>query len=137
MAKDHFHETVKLALEKDGWTVTEDFFELKVGKTRYSVDLAAEKLLVAERETEKILVEVKSFLAPSLAHEYHAVVGQYRNYRLMIELKQLDRELFLAVPADIYDEFFTEPFGQASIKAESLKLIVFNPNDSSITQWIK
>ena len=73
------------------------------------MDLAAEKFLLAEKQTRKILVEVKSFLARSLPHEYHEVVGQYRNYRLMIQLKELDRELYLAVPADTYDEFFTEP----------------------------
>ena len=92
---------------------------------------------MAQREKEKILVEVKSFLKPSLSNQYHEVVGQYRNYRLMIDLNQINRELFLAVPADVYDEFFTQPFGQASIQAESLKLIVFSPNDASITQWIK
>ena len=68
-----------------------------------SVDLAAEKFLFAEKQSRKILVEVKSFLARSLPHEYHEVLGQYRNYRLMIHLKDLNRKLYLAVPSDTFE----------------------------------
>ena len=31
MAKDIFHETVKKALEKDGWTITHDPYRLRYG----------------------------------------------------------------------------------------------------------
>ncbi len=47
MAKDIYHDTVKTALEKDGWTITDDTFTLSVGKRDVFVDLAAEKPLTA------------------------------------------------------------------------------------------
>jgi hypothetical protein len=47
-----------------------------------SIDLAAEKLIAAEREGEKIAVEVKSFLERSSAiSEFHTALGQFINYR--------------------------------------------------------
>ncbi|MFM2431796.1 MAG: fdxN element excision controlling factor protein [Cyanobacteriota bacterium] len=41
-AKDLFHDAVKAALVKDGWTVTHDPLTLKVGKKDLFVDLGAE-----------------------------------------------------------------------------------------------
>jgi XisH protein len=61
-AKDRYHDTVKNALIKDGWTITHDPLRIRLarGKNLF-VDLGAERLLAAERGTEKIAVEVKSF----------------------------------------------------------------------------
>jgi hypothetical protein len=39
------------------------------------IDLMAEKLILAERSTEKIAVEVKSFLSPSAISEFHTALG--------------------------------------------------------------
>ena len=61
-AKDIFHDCVKHALIKDGWTITHDPLRIRVarGKNLF-VDLGAERLLAAEKGTEKIAVEIKSF----------------------------------------------------------------------------
>ena len=45
-AKDFYHDVVKTALIKDGWTVTDDL-PLRVGKRDLLVDLQAERLLIA------------------------------------------------------------------------------------------
>lgn len=66
-AKDVFHEVVKTALQKDGWQITNDPLTISVGGVNLSIDLAAEKLIAAEREGQKIAVEVKSFLERSSA----------------------------------------------------------------------
>ena len=50
MAKDIYHDTVKTALIKDGWTVTDDPLRLKFGGRSVYVDLGAEKLFAAEKE---------------------------------------------------------------------------------------
>lgn len=63
-ARDIFHDAVRTALEKDGWVITADPLILVVGIRSVFVDLGAEKLIAAERGTEKIAVEIKSFLAP-------------------------------------------------------------------------
>ena len=48
-AKDIYHNTVRTALEKDGWIITDDPFKLKWGLRELFVDLGAKKLLVAEK----------------------------------------------------------------------------------------
>jgi Holliday junction resolvase-like predicted endonuclease len=61
MAKDHFHDTVRNALEKEGWTITDDPYEVSIGDVDFEIDLAAE-MLAAERAGEKIAVEIKSVI---------------------------------------------------------------------------
>lgn len=47
-ALDQYHEAVHHALIKDGWTVTADPLTLRVGADRIHIDLAAERVLIAE-----------------------------------------------------------------------------------------
>lgn len=64
-AKDKFHGIVKSALEKDRWTITDDPLRIEWGLVEVYIDLGAEKIIGAEKEGQKIAVEVKSFLAQS------------------------------------------------------------------------
>lgn len=54
MAKDVFHEAVKVALRKEGWNITHDPCELRVGGVEMYIDLGAEQLIAAERDQTKI-----------------------------------------------------------------------------------
>jgi hypothetical protein len=65
-AKDIYHNTVKASLVRDGWTITHDPFRIRLarGKNLF-VGLGAERLIGAERDMEKIAVEVKSFTRAS------------------------------------------------------------------------
>lgn len=38
MAKDFFHNTVKTALQKDGWTITHDPYPLRYGVADIYID---------------------------------------------------------------------------------------------------
>lgn len=42
MVKDRFHGTVRTALEKEGWVITADPYEIKVDDVDFEIDLAAE-----------------------------------------------------------------------------------------------
>ncbi len=70
------------------------------------IDLGAERIIIAERAQEKIAVEVKSFLAPSAIGEFHTALGQFLNYRAVLQLQQPNRLLYLAVTSEIYQSFF-------------------------------
>lgn len=61
MARDLFHENVKEALRKEGWTVTDDPLSFKIGKMQIQIDLGAERLIAAEKGAERIAVEIKTF----------------------------------------------------------------------------
>ena len=75
MARDLFHNVVKEALITDGWTITHDPFPIAYGDVQMQIDLGAERLLAAQRGSEKIAVEVKSFTNPSAISEFHTAVG--------------------------------------------------------------
>ncbi|MEO9123980.1 MAG: XisH family protein [Microcoleus sp.] len=134
-AKDRFHNAVKIAIEKDGWTITDDPLFIKVEDVDFYIDLGAEKLLAAEKAGQKIAVEIKSFLGASEVNEFHSALGQFLNYRLALSLKEPERILYLAVSSDIYDEFFSRRFIQRVIAEHQLKLLIFNAQQEEIVQW--
>lgn len=105
-AKDLFHEAVKNALIKEKWIITGDPLTFKVEDVSVSIDLGAENLLAAEKENQKIAVEIKSFLRDSPLTDYHTALGQFLNYRLFLEIKEPAGQLFLAIPAETYKTFF-------------------------------
>ena len=41
MARDKYHSVVRAALEKAGWTITDDPFVINVGTTDLQIDLGA------------------------------------------------------------------------------------------------
>lgn len=56
----------KLRTIADGWQITDDPLLLTYGGRSLYVDIGAERIIIgAEREGQKIAVEVKSFLSPS------------------------------------------------------------------------
>lgn len=135
-AKDTSHEVVRRALEKDGWTITHDPYYIKVGGVEMYIDLGAEAIVAAERAGQKIAVEIKSFLGASSISEFHTALGQFFNYRLALEEKEPDRTLFLAVPYDIYQEFFSLQFIQKAVQRADLKIVVYIESQEIISQWI-
>lgn len=52
-ALDQYHQIVRNALTKDGWTITHDPLTLVVGKDRVHIDLAAERVIGAEKGVRK------------------------------------------------------------------------------------
>lgn len=135
-AKDFHHNIVREALENDGWKITHDPYHLSYEDVEVSIDLGAEKLLAAERGNEKIAVEIKSFLSPSIFYAFHAALGQYINYRRILEWTNKHRVLYLAIPKDTYEEFFIKPFATKLVQAEQLRIIVFDPQTKTVDKWI-
>ena len=135
-AKDIFHNTVRSALEKDGWTITNEPLFLKPSQeVTMKVDLAAEKLLSAQKGNQKIAVEVKSFVGLSAISEFNTAVGQFLNYQVALEKLQPERILYLAIPTDIYQEFFTDSFVEEVVNRYQIKLLVFHVQKEEIALW--
>ncbi len=134
-ANDIFHDVVKKALIRDGWEITHDPFFMRYGKTDFYVDLGAEKILAAEKEGKKIAVEIKSFLGDSVTYEFHAALGQFINYRYVLEENEPDRVLYMAVPVHIYDSFFKSRFGQMVIRKSGLRIVSCNSEKEEIEEW--
>jgi Holliday junction resolvase-like predicted endonuclease len=135
-ARDFFHEVVKQALQKEGWQITHDPFPIRVGDVDLEIDLAAERLIAAERKGEKIAVEVKSFLEKSSAiSAFHTALGQFINYRAALKIEEPDRVLYLAVPLFSYESFFQLDFPKQIVMENQVKLIVYNAKQEVIAEW--
>ena len=136
MAKDTYHETVKTALIKDGWKITDDPLRLKVASRTLYVDLGAKKLLAAEKEGLLIAIEIKSFLGASLINNLEQALGQYIIYSQILSQQAPDRLLYLAIPESVFSDFFSEELPQSVIQFNRVKLLVFQPETEEIVQWI-
>lgn len=135
-AKDIYHDCVKQALIKDGWTITDDPLSLKIGKKDIFIDLAATQILIAEKPEQKIAVEVKSFLGTSEVEDLKNALGQYILYDKILKHQSLDYILYLAIREAVFHNLFTQEIGQILIEDQTIKLIVFNSDEEVITQWI-
>ncbi len=135
-AKDIYHNQVKNALIKDGWTITDDPLILSIGKKDLFVDLGAKKLIAAEKDNQKIVVEIKSFIGNSQVNDLENALGQYILYQEVLIDKKDSRVLYLAIKKSTYLEIFEEPIGKILLKRRILNLIVFNEKKEVILQWI-
>lgn len=135
-ARDIYHDAVRQALIKDGWTITHDPLRLQWGPKDMYVDLGAEQLLAAEKAEQKIAVEIKSFVGPSEIEDLKNALGQFVLYRTIMGRTEPERKLYLAVRHAVYIELFEEPVGKLLLESEHIRLIVFDPQGEEIVKWI-
>ncbi len=136
MAKDFYHETVKRALEKDGWRITHDPFVLKYKDLTVFADLGAEKIFIQNQNESKIIVEIKVFGGKSKTTEFEKAKGQYDVYLFAMKKNQINRILFLAVSIEVYKSIFLRPSIQEIVAEEKMNLLIFDAESEEIVQWI-
>lgn len=136
-AKDVFHEPFAHALLKDGWTITHDPLTIPFDGTDLFVDIGAERLIGAERDGQRIAVEIKSFLKPSPVQDLKEAVGQYVLYSdIMAESPaNVGRVLYLAVREETYRVTFGKEQTQRLLRNRSIRMIIFNPEEEVIVEW--
>jgi len=135
-AKDIYHNEVKNALLKDGWTITADPYFIKYEDAELYADLAAEKPIAAQRQGQKIVVEIKSFVGRSLMYDFHGALGQYMVYRNLIQLTDPEYKLYLAIDDLVYKNFFQRKSIQLITNENKLLLMVVEMEKEEILQWI-
>lgn len=135
--KDLFHNAVRHALEKDGWTITHDPLSLRFQGRDVFVDLGAEQRLAAEKAERKIAVEIKSFLSPSPVRDLELAVGQIALYRTVLAVAEPDRRLYRAVRTDTFRGIISEPLGQLVVSANQVPVLVFDTRQEVIVRWIE
>jgi len=99
-------------------------------------DLGAEKPLAAEKEDQKIVVEIKVFGSSSQITELERAIGQYSIYRTILRKNDPVRMLYLAIAEDIYNDFFQRPAIQDIVTEHEIDLLVFDPVQEVIVRWI-
>lgn len=138
-AKDIYHEPFVRALRKDGWRITHDPLTIPFGRRDLLVDIGAERMLAAERDGDRIAVEIKSFISPSPVQDLKEALGQFILYSdaLADSPNDADRILYLAVRQETYNDVFDEEAGQKLLRRGRLRLVVFDPRAEVILQWIR
>ncbi|NES80692.1 MAG: XisH protein [Moorea sp. SIO2B7] len=134
--KDTYHEAVKNALIKDGWTIIADSYFLQYEDAQLYADLLAEKTLLAEQNNQRIVVEVKSFINPSPMRDFELALGQYILYRDVLDLAQKHYRIYLAIKNIVFDSFFQRKSIKAIVKRHKIEFIVFNSEKEEIVSWI-
>jgi hypothetical protein len=136
-ARDYYHDVVRNAIQKDGWTITHDPYRLKLarGKNLF-VDLGAERLIAAEKGLEKIAIEIKSFRSASEIKDLEEALGQFVLYEHLLTRYEPERKLYLAVPENVRESVFEEEAGQVLIEDKIIRLFTFNITQQEIVKWI-
>lgn len=133
---DIIHNSVKNALTKDGWLITDDPYIIQYRRTTLYADLGAERPIAAERNGQKLVVEVKSFIGASKIQDLKEALGQYDIYRYLLEETAPDRKLYIAISKVAYNTFFTQDVTQLILNRHQLPIIVVDLETEEIMQWI-
>lgn len=133
---DKYHEAVKNALIKDGWTITDDPLTLEFEDVFLYTDLGAERALAAEKGAQKIAVEIKVFGNRSLFNDLEKAIGQYQIYRIFLEKLEPERVIFMAISEEIFQKSFQRPSVKVVTAGLNIKLLVFNEEREEVVKWI-
>jgi hypothetical protein len=134
--RDIYHNAVKSALIKDGWIITADPYRINYKEIDLYADLAAEQPMAAERQGQKIIVEIKSFVGRSLMTDFHQAVGQYMVYRMLLEKTAPEYQLYLAIDDITHISFFKRAGMEFLVQSSQIDLLVVDVNRQEIVEWI-
>ncbi|MGI0495943.1 XisH family protein [Limnospira platensis CENA597] len=107
-AKELYHDAVKNARIKDGWTITFDPYFIKYAEVKLMADLAGTKSISATKGGRQIVIEVKSFIGRSPMGEFETALGQYLIYQTFLSVTHPGSPVYLAVGQSIYENFFKQ-----------------------------
>jgi hypothetical protein len=129
-AKDRYHDSVKRALVKNGWTIDEEQVSF----------IGSERQIIVDPQISKegqgiILVEVKSF-QPSMVESFANAIGKILIYRYILDELAQDIPVWLAVPEFAYQSILTEAMGISIRRQLTIDLVVFSVEHEEIVKWI-
>jgi hypothetical protein len=133
--RDRYHAAVRQALIADGWVITHDPYFVELGERYGFIDLGATLPLAAEREGQRIAVEVKSFVGASPVADLANAIGQYLLYRSWIARVDPGRALFLAIDTVTAAEVFGDVSARVLIDDYAIKLLEVDILQARIAEW--
>ncbi|WP_413776695.1 element excision factor XisH family protein [Haliscomenobacter sp.] len=74
--RDFYHNEIRKTFEKEGWIVTDDPLQLFWEDKLHYPDLEVERVIAIEKGTEKLAVEIKSFLGQNFSHDFYEAMGR-------------------------------------------------------------
>jgi hypothetical protein len=129
-AKDHYHDLVKRALIKEGWTVDGEQVVFLGSERHIVIDLQ-----ISKQGAGIILVEIKTFY-PSMLEALANAVGKMLIYRYILAELAISIPVWLAVPEFAYQGILTESVGITMRQQLGIDLVVFSIESEEIIEWI-
>lgn len=131
--KNNFQNAVIKALEKKGWKITAN----PLNFSEKIFDFEDENVVAAQKGEAKIAVEIQSFFSQSYLHDFHFATGQYYNYELGLEISDKERKLYMAIPTNIYNDFFQKDFIKEIVEVKKINLLVIDFLKESIDKGME
>lgn len=135
-ARNIYHDAVKSALIKDNWTIAPNPYLIQCEDIDLAADIADARPIAAEREGEKIVVEIECFVGRSLMTDFHQAVGRYKLYQMLLEKTAPEYELYLAIDDIIYENFFRREGIDFLVRSSQIKFFAVNIDEGAIVEWI-
>lgn len=135
-AKDKIHDHVKNALTKAGWIITHDPYTVEYETDKVYADLAAERVIAATKGSEKILVEIKSFIGASIIQDFKEAYGQYMLYFDALVDMGSEYKLHLALSDTVYEVIQERPLIMLSLQRNAIPLIIVDIGLEEVIEWI-
>ncbi|MEM1327243.1 MAG: element excision factor XisH family protein [Bacteroidota bacterium] len=132
-ARDKLRDLVKATLIKQDWTIAENLARIEQ-EVNLGFKPENNQLIAAEKDGQKIGVQVESFLTSSTLQEMYGVVGRHSMYSLALKHHEPDRKLRIAVPKPIHDSFFQLPFIRDFVKRQEMDLMDYSVENQELTQ---
>ena len=136
-AQDSIHDEVVNALRKEGWTITHDPLKLEYEEYYLYVDFAAERFVTAERGLERIAVEVKAFVSPSVIADLQQAIGQFVMYREILRVIDPGVRLYLAVSIKVYNHVFSGKATRLIRERLDMPLIAVDIESEEVLSWLR
>jgi len=131
---DQCHEQVVRALQKDGWTVGAKPVTVRTDTRKIFIDAGASRKVNGSIQ-QIMLIEIKCFPdRDSTTEELYIAIGQYIVYRAVLQDRQIDIPLYLAVPEDVYKDVFDSTI-QRGMSDNKIKAIIVDLSTETISEW--
>ena len=98
---------------------------------------AERDIIGAEKDNEKIAVEIKSLKMHTFSYDFYQALGQFLIYRLGLLKAEINRELYLAIPQIPFESLEKIELFREAWKTYSLNFLIFDDQTKTIIKWIK
>lgn len=98
--------------------------------------MGIERVIAVERGSEKLAIEVKSFVGQSIVNDIENALGQFVVYMSFLEELEPDRPVYVAISQNSYDTVFQKRAVQHLIRRNRVPLVVVNIITEEVVEWI-
>ena len=130
-ARGRYHQQVRTALEKDGWTITQDAFRVSYGGHELTAEFAAER----EREgdsPECIAVQVATGDTDPSSVGFQRTLGRFMLCDMVLSEMRSPRRLFLAITRLAFEAICADDTIRHGLSSAGVRMLVLDEQCGSV-----